>query len=138
MDVLVTLGSLSAFVYSTIGMAMHWGTSAVHNFMFFETASTIITLILLGNVIEARSVRKTTSALRELISMQPAWAERITIQKDLSEAIEKVTASSIQPNDKLLLRTGDAIPADGTVYWGEMYVDESAMTGESVPVLKSA
>ncbi len=137
MDVLVTLGSLSAFSYSIIGMAMHWGTATVHNFMFFETAATIITLILLGNVIEARSVRKTTSALRELISLQPTWAERITIQKDLSEEIEKVSTSSIIANDKLLLRTGDAIPADGTVYWGEVYVDESAMTGESAPVLKS-
>lgn len=137
MDVLVTLGSLSAFAYSVIGMAMHWGTSTVHHFMFFETAATIITLILLGNVIEARSVRKTTSALRELISMQPSWAERITIQKDLSENIESVSATSIHPNDKLMLRTGDAIPADGTVYWGEVLVDESAMTGESVPVLKS-
>ncbi len=137
MDVLVTLGSLSAFAYSVIGMAIHWGTSTMHNFMFFETAATIITLILLGNVIEARSVRKTTSALRELISLQPTWAERITLQKDLSEEIEKVSTSSIIANDKLLLRTGDAIPADGTVYWGEVLVDESAMTGESVPVLKS-
>ncbi|MFM8917062.1 MAG: heavy metal translocating P-type ATPase, partial [Bacteroidota bacterium] len=137
MDVLVTIGSLSAFLYSIIGTTINWGSTAVHQFMFFETAATIITLILLGNVIEARSVRKTTSALRELISMQPTWAERITIQKDLSEHIEKVSAASIQPNDKLMLRTGDAIPADGTIYWGEVYVDESAMTGESVPVMKS-
>ena len=137
MDVLVTIGSLSAFLYSIIGVAMHYGTEQMHQYLFFETTATIITLILLGNVIEARSVRKTTSALRQLMALQPSWAERIRIGKDLSEQTETIAASELKPNDLVLLRTGDAIPADGKIYWGDVYVDASAMTGESVPALKS-
>lgn len=136
MDVLVTIGSLSAYFYSIVGVTMYYGTEQMHHYLFFETTATIITLILLGNVIEARSVRKTTSALRELMALQPTWAERISIGKDLKEQTERVLASELKPNDMVLLRTGDALPADGMIYWGEVLVDAAAMTGESVPEIK--
>lgn len=137
MDVLITVGSTSAFFYSLTGMYLYLDTPESHRFLFFETTSTIITLILLGNVIEARSVKKTTSALRELAQMQPSEAEKITIGKNMVELVETIPASDLKPGDMVMLKTGSSIPADGEIYWGELLVDESAMTGESLPTTKA-
>lgn len=137
MDVLVTIGSTAAYGYSIAGTLMHMGNPAAHQFLFFETSATIVTLILLGNVIEARSVRKTTSALRELASMLPAEAERIIIEKNMQERLETIPSEALKAGDKVMLRTGSTIPADGEIYWGELSVDESSMTGESIPVNKN-
>ena len=70
MDVLITIGSCAAFIYSLIGVALHYGTETVSDFLFFETAATIITLVLLGNVIEHRSVKKTAESIKELSKLQ--------------------------------------------------------------------
>jgi len=80
MDVLIFIGSTSAFIYSIIGIWMHYGTHEVHNYLFFETAATIITLVLLGNVFEHRSVRQTTTAIRELSAIQVTKAKMISLQ----------------------------------------------------------
>lgn len=137
MDVLITVGSSSAFFYSVAGMMMYYGTPLMHQYLFFETAATIITLVLMGNIIEKRSVRKTTSALRDLAAMQPQMARRITIGKDLQENIETTPVNEIRKNDPVLLNAGDQIPVDGTLYQGNLVVDESALTGESLPVEKA-
>lgn len=134
MDVLITVGSTAAFFYSLAGMLIYHGTSQMTQYLFFETAATIITLVLMGNIIEKRSVRKTTSALRDLAAMQPQMARRITIGKDLRENIETVPVSEIRKNDPVLLNAGDQVPVDGTLYQGNLVVDESALTGESLPV----
>ncbi|MFM7078403.1 MAG: heavy metal translocating P-type ATPase [Bacteroidota bacterium] len=136
MDVLIAIGSTAAYVYSIAGILIFADHDGAHNYLFFETSATIITLILLGNVIEARSVRKTTSALRELASMQPANAELITIDKNMQERLETIPSNKLKPGDKVMLHTGSIIPADGDLYWGELSVDEASMTGESIPVHK--
>ncbi|MEY3344243.1 MAG: putative copper-importing P-type ATPase [Bacteroidota bacterium] len=137
MDVLITIGSTAAYLYSIAGTLMYAEHHGAHNYLFFETSATIITLIMLGNVIEGRSVRKTTSALRELASMQPANAELISIDKNMQERLETVPSDKLKPGDKVMLQSGSVIPADGELYWGELSVDESSMTGESIPVQKS-
>lgn len=138
MDVLITIGSSAAFIYSVTGMMLHLGTEEMQNFLFFETAATIITLVLMGNIIEKRSVKKTTTAIRELAAMQPAFANRIVIQKDMTEVIEKVPVSEIKKYDPVLINSGDQVPVDGKIYWGHAVADESALTGESIPVEKTA
>ncbi|MDQ3051082.1 MAG: cation-translocating P-type ATPase [Bacteroidota bacterium] len=137
MDVLITIGSVSAYVYSIAGMYFFDAGTEVSKYLFFETAATIITLVLLGNIIEKNSVKKTTTAIRDLAALQPVMANKITIQKDLSEQIEAVSISEIKIQDPVLVNTGGAIPVDGKIYWGEATVDESALTGESLPVEKS-
>jgi P-type Cu+ transporter len=138
MDVLITIGSVAAFIYSLAGMYLYAGTGKVSSYLFFETSATIITLVLLGNLIEKRSVRRTTSAIRELMEMQPQFAHLITIEKDLSETVNKVSVDEIKKHDLILVHSGDVIPVDGRIYWGAGSVDESAMTGESMPVTRQS
>jgi P-type Cu+ transporter len=138
MDVLITTGSTAAFFYSIAGMVMHYGEPEAQNYMFFETTATIITLVMLGNIIEKRSVKRTTTALRELAAMQPSMANKISINKDLSETITSVPASEIRKDDAILINTGDSVPVDGKIYWGSVTLDESALTGESLPAEKEA
>lgn len=134
MDVLITLGSAAAYFYSIAGMTWY-GTSQM-NYLFFETSATIITLVLLGNIIEKRSVRQTTTALTELVALQPRLANLITIPGDMKERIETVDIALVKKNDGVLVNQGGVVPVDGKVYWGEATVDESALTGESVPVFR--
>ncbi len=133
MDVLVTIGSSAAFIYSIAGMILYTNTSEIHNYLFFETTATIITLVLLGNIIEKNSVKKTTSAIRELAAMQPIVANKITIDKGLSETVSATDIASIKTGDLILVKSGEIIPVDGKIYWGSASVDESSLTGESIP-----
>lgn len=134
MDVLITIGSAAAYIYSIAGMIL-FGTANM-DYLFFETSATIITLVLLGNIIEKRSVQQTTTALTELVALQPRLANLITITKDLKEHVEVVDISAVKKNDGILVNQGGVIPVDGKVYWGEATVDESALTGESVPAYR--
>lgn len=135
MDVLVSIGSLSAFLYSLIGTTIYIGTPEAHHYLFYETAATIITLVLLGNILEQRSVRQTGSALRELAALQPEMATRISMVNGVQQE-EQVSASSLRIGDVVRVTEGSRIPADGTVLQGEGLVDESMMSGESLPVNK--
>ncbi len=134
MDVLVVIGSTAAFLYSILGMFLHPGNSA--HFLFFETGATIVTLVLLGNMIEQRSVRQTTSALRELSALQPTKAKKIVVENQV-ERIEEIAIENIQVNDVLLFNSGDGIAVDGIVTYGKGLTDESMLTGESLPVSKN-
>ncbi len=134
MDVLIFIGSTAAFFYSLTGVILHYGTPEVHNYLFFETTSTIISLVLLGNVLEHRSVQKTTSAIKDLSRLQKSVAKRI-VDKN-TKAIEEVVFDDIKKGDLLLVNTGDKIPTDGVVIEGEGAVNESMLTGESEPVYK--
>ena len=136
MDVLIFIGSTAAFGYSLAGMLTVNDPHLVHNYMFFETAATIITLVLLGNVLEHRSVKRTTSAISELSSLQPETARKITV-KDGAETITEIPASQLQTGDLLLVSGGESIPADGEVISGSGDADESMITGESVPAGKT-
>lgn len=136
MDVLIFIGSTSAFIYSIIGIWMHYGTHEVHNYLFFETAATIITLVLLGNVFEHRSVRQTTTAIRELSAIQVTKAKMISLQMG-KEVITEVDYKNIHVGALLQVNSGDKIPVDGEIISGDASIDESMITGESLPVEKS-
>ncbi|MDO9188020.1 MAG: cation-translocating P-type ATPase [Bacteroidia bacterium] len=136
MDVLIFIGSTSAFIYSIIGIWMHYGTHEVHNYLFFETAATIITLVLLGNVFEHRSVRQTTTAIRELSAIQVTKAKMISLQMG-KEVITEVDYKNIHVGALLQVNSGDKIPVDGEIISGDASIDESMITGESLPVEKA-
>ena len=128
MDVLIFIGSSAAFFYSL------WGTlqSLGENYLFYETAATIISLVLLGNVFEKRSVTQTTSAIRNLLKFQETTAKRW-----LNGEMEEIHSHDIRNGDILALNSGDKVPADGEVVWGEGAINESMLTGESMPVEKT-
>lgn len=132
MDVLIMMGSTAAFFYSTIGSIIFNGTTEAHDYLFFETAATIITLVLLGNVLEHRSVKQTTSAIKELSAIQKLTAKR----EEKDGSIQNIPFKDILPNDILLVNSGDKIPTDGVIIYGNGYIDESMITGESEGISK--
>jgi len=125
MDVLIFIGSTAAFLYSLTGTLQNLGPQ----YMFYETCATIITLVLLGNVFEKRSVNQTTSAVKDLMKIQQTNANRV-----INGGVEVINAKDVKPGDTLIVNQGDKIPVDGEVLSGEASVDESMLTGESVPV----
>ncbi|MDB5911063.1 MAG: cadA [Massilia sp.] len=127
MDVLIFIGSTSAFIYSLVGTIQNLG----EQYQFYETCATIITLVLLGNVFEKRSVNQTTSAVKDLIKFQQVNANRI-----VNGTIEVINARDVRPGDILLVNHGDKIPVDGDILEGSASVDEAMLTGESLPVEK--
>lgn len=127
MDVLIFLGSSAAFVYSLVGTIAN-----EPEYIFYETAATIITLVLVGNLMEHRSVMQTTTAIDELSKLQVEKARRIMP----SGSIVIVERDEIQKGNKLQVNEGDLIPADGVILSGNGFVDESMLTGESIPIEK--
>lgn len=136
MDVLIFIGSSSAFLYSIIGMFIYHGDHQVHNYMFFETTATIISLVLLGNVLEHRSVKQTTTSIKELTALQPEKAKIIGLQFG-KETIEEIDIKNLHKGAILQVNAGDKIPVDGEILSGEASVDESMITGESIPAEKT-
>lgn len=130
MDVLILLGSSAAFIYSLIGMLM---MPHSHLMLFFETTSTIITLVLLGNLIEQRTVQQTTTAIKDLAQLQPQTAKKVFLFLG-EEKTEEISFKEIKPGDILLVNSGDKIPADGEIIWGFGIINESMITGENLPV----
>lgn len=128
MDVLIFVGFTSAFIYSLIGTIYNLGP----NYMFYETTTVIITLVLLGNVFEKRSVSQTTSAVKDLLKYQHVMAIRIN-----DDDHESIDSRFVKSGDTLLVNTGDKIPVDGDIIWGDASVNESLITGESIPVEKT-
>ncbi len=137
MDVLIFIGSSAAFFYSLVGTILFWDGPRMHDFMFFETAATIITLVLLGNVLEHRSVEQTTKNIGELTKMQSAIA-RIVMRVGSTEKIFETDPKAVRPGDELQVNEGDHFPVDGKIMSGTALVDESAITGESELVKKDA
>ncbi|MBI1288612.1 MAG: cadmium-translocating P-type ATPase [Flavobacteriales bacterium] len=135
MDVLIFIGSTSAFAYSLVGTLMNWGTPEADNFLFFETSATIVTLVLLGNVIEHRSVKQTTTAITELGKLQEGLADKV-VKHDGHEHVERVPFNQLKVDDLVMVKSGDSIPSDGVLVKGELQIDESMVTGESLPVSK--
>ena len=127
MDVLIFIGSTAAFVYSLIGTYL-----GEPNYIFYETAATIITLVLVGNWLEHRSVQQTTTAIDELSQLQVENANKILH----SGTIVNLPISDIQVGDILQVNEGDTVPLDGTIISGDGQVDEAMLTGESLPVAK--
>jgi len=135
MDVLIFVGSSAAFFYSIAGTILFWGQAEVHDFMFYETAATIITLVLLGNVMEHRAVKQTGKQLGLLQKLENPKA-RIVMKVGSREKIFETEATAVKKGDHVQVLTGDGVPVDGKVTSGEAYLDESAITGESEPIYK--
>jgi P-type Cu+ transporter len=136
MDVLITIGATAAFAYSVAGTIMHYGTHEIHNYIFYETSATIITLVLLGSVMEYRSVKQTTSAINELTKMRVTTARKVVIE-NFHEHIYEIPYHEINEGDILQINSGDKIPADGKIVKGNGSIDESIISGESLPVDKN-
>jgi Cu+-exporting ATPase len=136
MDVLIFIGIVSSFGYSLAGMLSATDMHMAHQYMFFETTATITTLVLLGNLIEHISVKKTTSAITDLSSLQPEKAKRMAIRNGV-ESFEEIPASEIRKGDVLLVNAGESFPADGEILSGNGTANESMLTGESLPVDKT-
>ncbi len=142
MDALVALGATAAFVYSTYALfamtdaQVRMDMDAVMDYMmefYFESAAMILTLITVGKMLEARSKGKTTDALKSLMKLAPKTATVLRGGEEVELPIEQV-----QSGDTFVVRPGENIPVDGVVLSGESAVNESALTGESVPVDKAA
>ena len=141
MDTLVALGSGASFVYSTYALFamtdaqvqgdMSGVMAYMHEF-YFESAAMILTLITVGKMLEARSKGKTTDALKSLMRMAPKTA---TILKDGAEAV--VPVEQVRKGDVFVVRPGENIPVDGRILEGSSAINESALTGESIPVDKA-
>ena len=127
MDVLVALGTSVAYFYSLVVTLAGWHELHV----YFEASAMIITLVLLGKLMEARAKARTTAALDALLRLQPKMAR---IERD-GELVE-VPVESLQPGDLFVLRPGDSVPVDGVVEQGESAVNEAMLTGESLPIDK--
>ena len=141
MDTLIALGSSAAFLYSTVVLFLmtyaqvHSGTDAAKVYMdefYFESAAMILTLITVGKMLEAHSKGKTTDALKSLMKLAPKTA---TVLRDGKE--ETVPVDSVLSGDTFVVRPGENIPVDGIVLEGNSAVNESALTGESIPVDKA-
>ena len=141
MDTLVALGSGASFVYSTYALfamtdaQMHGDMDAVMSYMhdfYFESAAMILALITVGKMLEARSKGKTTDALKGLMKIAPKTAVVIRAGKEVQVSIEQV-----QKGDCFVVKPGENIPVDGEVIEGNSAVNESALTGESIPVDKA-
>ena len=141
MDTLVALGSTASFVWSTYAVfqmtdaQVHGNAAGVMDYMmelYFESAAMILTLITVGKMLEARSKGKTTSALKSLMKLAPKTATLLREGKEVPVPIEQV-----RRGDQFVVRPGENIPVDGVVLEGASAVNESALTGESIPVDKA-
>jgi len=132
MNVLIALGALAAFGYSLYGTLAGKGPE----FQFYETTATILTLVFLGNWLEDKSVESTQQALRELAKEEKIMANMIAFDDQHQEHIFPVESTQLKTGDLLLIKTGEKVPADAKVLWGEAGIDESLISGESLPVQK--
>lgn len=128
MDVLVALGISAAYFYSLLA---YFGLLGTHREVFFETSTMLIAFIRLGKYLEARARGKAGNALRKLLHLQADKARLVT-----AEGEQEVPTSVVRVGDTVLVRAGETIPVDGEVIDGTGAVDESMVTGESLPVLK--
>ena len=134
MDTLVAAGTGAAFLYSVVATFLpgFFLSHGVAPNLYYEAVIIIIALVLTGNVFEARAKRSTSTALRALVDLQPATARVVRGEQEVD-----VPVSSVAPGDVLLVRPGERIPVDGEIISGSSAVDESMLTGESLPVEKS-
>jgi len=134
MDVLIMLGATAAYVYSLIGLLFF--AAEAHQYLFFETTASIITLVMAGNWLEHRTVKSTTIAIDALVKLQPRFARLVMTDSQGKESIIEVESKYVRNGDIVLVNTGDHIPVDGTVIFGQGEVDEKMLTGESLPVYR--
>jgi Cu+-exporting ATPase len=128
MDVLVALGTSAAFAFSVAV----WLVPLPAQHVYFEASAVVITLVLLGKLLEGRAKAKTASAIRDLLALQPQ-----VVLRERDDTTEEVPLASVRVDDIVLVRAGDRVAVDGRVLTGESQVNEAMLTGESVPVAKA-
>jgi Cu2+-exporting ATPase len=135
MDTLVALSTGVAFVFSAFNTIypQFWHQRGLHPHVYFEAAAVIIAFISIGKLLEEKAKSKTSSALKKLLGLQPGT---VTIINEGAQPME-VAVSAVKVGNTLLVKPGEKIPVDGKVISGESYVDESMISGEPVPVLKT-
>lgn len=134
MNVLIAVGSTAAFIYSLYGSL----TGQAHEYMFYETAATIITLVFLGNYMEDTSIASTQRELNKLARSQKVMANMIAFDDEHKEQIFPVENTMLRIGDLILIKSGEQVPIDCKILWGDVHVSEAIITGESVPVHKLA
>jgi Cu+-exporting ATPase len=134
MNVLITIGAAAAFIYSLYGTL----TNNAAQYMFYETTVTIITLVFLGNYLEHVSVSSTQKALNELVKSQKVMANMIAFDDDHKEHVFPVENTQLRVGDLILIKSGEQVPMDCKILWGDAHVNEAIITGESAPVNKIA
>jgi len=132
MNVLIAIGATAAFVYSLIGTIGNLGA----DYIFYETAATIITLVFLGEWVEHRSVATTQKELNKLSAQQKVMANMIAFDEEHKELIFPVENTTLHVGDLVLIKTGEQVPMDCKILWGDAHVNESLLTGESKPIHK--
>jgi Cu2+-exporting ATPase len=134
MDTLVALSTGIAFIFSAFNtiFPQFWHKHGLHPPVYFEASAVVIAFILLGKLLEERAKSNTSSALKKLIGLQPSVVNVVTENGQTSE----IPISQVRNGDQLLVKPGDKIPVDGEIISGSSFIDESTITGESMPVEK--
>lgn len=132
MNLLIAVGATAAFAYSLIGHILNLG----EGYLFYETAATIITLVFLGNYMEDASIESTQRELKKLAKSQKMMANMIAFDDQHKEEIFLVENTDLRVGDLILIKTGEQVPIDCKILWGDADVNEAIITGESAPVHK--
>jgi P-type Cu+ transporter len=132
MNVLITLGSSAAFAYSTYGLF----TQRPQDFLFFETAASIITIVFFGNWLEDLSISRTQVAIKKHTRQQKVTANMIAYDDQHQEHVFPVDSTALKVGDMVLVRSGEQIPADCKMLSGDAEVSEALLTGEAIPIGK--
>jgi len=132
MNVLISIGALAAFVYSLIGTIGNLGM----DYFFYETTATIITLVLLGEWIQYKSLQMTQRELNKLAGQQKVMANMIAFDDEHKELIFPVENTQLHTGDLILIKNGEQVPTDCKILWGSVHVSEALLTGENKPVTK--
>ncbi len=132
MNVLIAIGATAAFIYSLIGSIGNLGM----DYVFYETTATIITLVFLGEWVEHKSVASTQKELNKLAGQQKVMANMIAFDEEHKELIFAVENTTLHVGDLILIKTGEQVPIDCKILWGDVHVNEALLTGESEPIHK--
>ena len=132
MNVLIAVGATAAFIYSLIGTIGNLGM----DYVFYETTATIITLVFLGEWVENKSVAATQKELNQLARQQKVMANMIGFDEEHNELIFSVENNQLRAGDLILIKTGEQVPTDCKILWGDAHANEAMLTGESKPVHK--
>lgn len=132
MDVLITIGAIASFAYSLTGAVLNLGP----DYLFFETTASIITLVLLGNYLEEWSIQSTQREVKKLMKTQKVMANMLVFDHEHQEQVFPVESNTLKVGDLILIKTGEQVPIDCKILWGECSVNEAILTGESIPIPK--
>lgn len=134
MNVLIAIGATASFFYSLYGSL----TGQAAEYMFYETTATIITLVFLGNYLEHASIASTQRELNKLVKSQKVMSNMIAFDDEHKEQIFPVENTMLHVGDLVLIKSGEQVPVDCKILWGDVHVNEAIITGESAPVHKIA